>query len=52
VVSSVFYRSAMISIRSCPESRIFYDRRRLEKKTHKHAVLALARRRVNVRHDP
>lgn len=44
----VFYRSAMISIRSCPESRIFYDRKRAEKKTHKHAVLALARRRVNV----
>ncbi|WP_413805788.1 IS110 family transposase [Streptomyces sp. OE57] len=44
----VFYRSAMISIRSCPESRIFYDRKRAENKTHKHAVLALARRRVNV----
>lgn len=44
----VFYRSAMISIRTCPESRAFYDRKRAEKKTHKHAVLALARRRVNV----
>lgn len=44
----VFYHSAMISIRSCPESRVFYDRKRAEKKTHKHAVLALARRRVNV----
>ncbi|AXK36952.1 IS110 family transposase [Streptomyces armeniacus] len=44
----VFYRSAMISIRSCPESRVFYDRKRAENKTHKHAVLALARRRVNV----
>lgn len=44
----VFHRSAMISIRSCPESRICYDRKRAENKTHKHAVLALARRRVNV----
>jgi hypothetical protein len=32
----VFYRSATISIRTCPESR------------NMHAVLALARRRVNV----
>lgn len=38
----------MISIRTCPESRAFYDRKRAEKKTHKHAVLALAPRRVNV----
>jgi transposase len=44
----VFYHSALISIRNCPESRIFYDRKRAANKTHKHAVLALARRRVNV----
>jgi hypothetical protein len=36
------------SIRSCPESRQFYERKRAEKKQHKQAVLALARRRVNV----
>jgi transposase len=44
----VFYTSAQISIRSCPESRRFYERKRAEKKQHKQAVLALARRRVNV----
>jgi transposase len=44
----VFYTSAQISIRSCPESRHFYERKRAEKKQHKQAVLALARRRVNV----
>jgi transposase len=27
----VFYRSAMISIRTCPDSRAFYDRERAEK---------------------
>lgn len=44
----VFYTSAMISIRCCPESRIYYDRKRAEGKRHNQAVLALARRRVNV----
>src|SRR5947207_516142 len=44
----VFYTSALISIRSCPESRRFYDRKRGEGKRHTQAVLALARRRVNV----
>lgn len=44
----VFYTSALISIRSCPESRQFYDRKRAEGKRHTQAVLALARRRVNV----
>lgn len=38
----------MISIRTCPESRKFYDRKRTEGKKHTQAVLALARRRVNV----
>ena len=38
----------MISIRTCPESRRFYDRKRAEGKKHTQAVLALARRRVNV----
>lgn len=44
----VFYTSALISIQSCPQSRRFYDRKRAEGKRHIQAVLALARRRVNV----
>lgn len=44
----VFYTSALISIRCCEESRRFYDRKRAEGKRHVQAVLALARRRVNV----
>lgn len=44
----VFYTSALISIRCCEESRRFYDRKRAEDKRHVQAVLALARRRVNV----
>ncbi|WP_326757522.1 IS110 family transposase [Streptomyces phaeochromogenes] len=44
----VFYQSALTSIRSCPESRTFYERKRAEGKRHTQAVLALARRRVNV----
>jgi hypothetical protein len=44
----VFYTSALISIQTCHESRRFYDRKRAEGKRHTQAVLALARRRVNV----
>jgi len=44
----VFYTSALISIRSCAQSRRFYERKRAEGKRHTQAVLALARRRVNV----
>ncbi|MFI5905877.1 IS110 family transposase [Streptomyces cyaneofuscatus] len=44
----VFYTSALISIRSCDASRRFYERKRAEGKRHTQAVLALARRRVNV----
>jgi transposase len=47
-LNRVFYISAMISIATCPESRRFYDRKRAEGKKHIQAVLALARRRVNV----
>ncbi|MGW4928632.1 IS110 family transposase [Agromyces sp. NPDC004153] len=32
----------------CPESRAYYERKRREGKSHKQAVLALARRRMNV----
>ncbi|WP_247204321.1 IS110 family transposase [Streptomyces sp. AgN23] len=44
----VFYTSAPISIRGCDDSRRFYERKRSEGKRHTQAVLALARRRVNV----
>ncbi|MET7695870.1 IS110 family transposase [Streptomyces sp. NPDC005483] len=44
----VFYISALFSIRHSEESRRFYDRKRAEGKRHTQAVLALARRRVNV----
>lgn len=44
----VFYTSALISIQNDPNSRTFYDRKRAEGKRHVQAVLALARRRVNV----
>jgi transposase len=42
------YLSAQISIRTDPASRTYYDRKRTEGKTHTQAVLALARRRLNV----
>ena len=38
----------MISIQRCPASKAFYERKRAEGKRHRQAVLALARRRVNV----
>jgi transposase len=44
----VFYQSAFSSLRSTPESRIFYERKRAEGKRHTQALIALARRRVNV----
>jgi transposase len=47
-LNRVFYHSAMVSITCAPESRRFYDRKRAEGKKHTQAVLALARRRVNV----
>ena len=44
----VFYHSAFASLRSAQESSAFYDRKRGEGKGHHQAVIALARRRVNV----
>jgi transposase len=44
----VFYQSAFASLRSAPESRAFYDRKRAEGKRHTQALIALASRRVNV----
>jgi transposase len=43
----VFYQSAFCSL-GHPDSRAFYDRKRGEGKRHHQAVIALARRRVNV----
>lgn len=48
VLKRVFYQSAFASLRSSPESRTFYDRKRREGKRHVQALIALARRRVNV----
>jgi transposase len=42
------YLSAEVAARHHPESRAYYDRKRREGKNHKQAVLALARRRINV----
>src|SRR5215203_1519404 len=44
----VFYQSAFASLRGSAESRAFYDRKRAEGKRHTQALIALARRRVNV----
>ncbi|WP_411152858.1 IS110 family transposase [Streptomyces sp. A30] len=44
----VFYLSAQVAARCCPTSQAFYQRKRSEGKTHKQAVLALARRRLDV----
>lgn len=40
--------SALTSVRYDPNSRRFYDRKRAEGKRHTQAVIALARRRVDV----
>jgi transposase len=42
------YLSAMVSITACPASKAYYQRKRSEGKGHKQALLALARRRLNV----
>ena len=44
----VFYLSSMASLRSCPASRTYYDRKRAAGKTHTQALLALSRRRASV----
>jgi hypothetical protein len=43
----VFYQSAFCSLEH-PDSKAFYDRKRREGKHHHQAVIALARRRVDV----
>ncbi|KJL45006.1 IS110 family transposase [Microbacterium trichothecenolyticum] len=42
------FQSAFIAARNCPTSRAFYERKRSEGKSHKQALIALARRRINV----
>jgi transposase len=46
----VFYQSAFIATGCDSASKTYYRRKRSEGKTHHQAVLALARRRVNVLH--
>ena len=46
----IFYQSAFCALQRDPASRAYYDRKRREGKTHHQAVIALARRRVNVLH--
>jgi transposase len=48
VLKRVFFLSAFSSLRSSPHSRAFYERKRREGKRHTQALIALARRRVNV----
>jgi transposase len=48
VLKRAFYQSAFASLRTSPVSRAYYDRKRREGKRHTQAVMALARRRVNV----
>ena len=48
ILKRVFYQSAFASLRGCAESRAYYDRKRAEGKRHTQALIALARRRVNV----
>jgi transposase len=48
VLKRAFYQSAFASLRSSSGSRAFYDRKRREGKRHTQALIALARRRVNV----
>ena len=45
----IFFQSAFCSL-GHPASKSFYDRKRAERKTHHQAVIALARRRVDVLH--
>lgn len=42
------YLAAQIAARICPASRTYYERKRAEGKSFKQAILALARRRINV----
>ncbi|HEV7148832.1 MAG TPA: IS110 family transposase [Pedococcus sp.] len=41
------YLAALSSLKSSPASRAYYERKRAEGKSHKQALIALARRRIN-----
>ena len=41
------YLAALSSLKASPASRAFYDRKRAQGKSHKQAIIALARRRLN-----
>ncbi len=45
---NAMYLSALSSLKNCPASKTYYARKRAEGKGHKQALLALARRRLNV----
>ena len=47
-LKNLFYRSAFSCTAHHTPSKAFYDRKRAEGKTHHQAIIALARRRVNV----
>jgi transposase len=44
----IFWMAAFTAVRTCPTSRAYYDKKRAEGKSHHPALLALARRRVDV----
>jgi transposase len=46
----IFYQPAFCALQRDPASRAFYDRKRAEGKRHHQALIALARRRINVLH--
>jgi transposase len=48
LLKKVLYQSAFSSLRTSPQSRTFYDRKRAEGKRHQQTLIALARRRVDV----
>jgi transposase len=48
LLKKVLYQSAFSSLRHHETSRAFYDRKRREGKRHRQAVVALARRRIDV----
>ena len=50
ILKRVFYHSAFCAISTDPASKAFYTRKRTEGKRHQQALIALARRRVNVLH--
>jgi transposase len=48
----VFYLSGLSALKSCPASRGYYDRKRVEGKSHIQAMLSLPWRRLNVLWGP